>query len=171
MSLTEQEKKIAEFIKANTPDVTGDTTVSVSVKKGGKIVTKTAKAKLFASVEELIAEKYNSSMEYLVADLNNIATKAARAVARQAAHVVLAGPAKSVYAEARKAIRFAAKFDAELSPRDAFERALQMFSYLGDVAKEYDEKTNPSGIVYDESKIVKEDDDEDEENEENETES
>jgi hypothetical protein len=141
------------FTPKFTPAETGTQDVSVTVKKNGKEITKTAKATLYASAEDLLVKEFHGSMEELLDSFNSLADKAAKAVARQSCYVVLAGPSKALYAFARKLYRDSTKFGSEITPQKAFDLAVASFAHIPEV----------SDVEYNESKVVGDEEEEPEE--------
>lgn len=145
------------FSPKYTPKQTGTKVVPVTINKNGKSITKTAKATLYSSAEDLLNQEFHGSLEEMLDVFNQNAEKAAKAVARQACYVVLAGPEKALYAFARKLYKDSVKFGAEIEPHKAFDLAVASFSHIPEV----------SDVEYKEEKIVGEDEPEDDETETN----
>lgn len=152
--VTPEQDKLDKFIQDNTPDVTGQMDVATTIKKSGKSVTRSAKATVYATSEDLINQEYKGSLELMLATSNANAVKAARAVARQACYVFLLGPAKKLYAAAGKLVRDSKAFSADGTPtidaETAFKLAKTMYGSIFsaeelDVVKFDAEKINTGG--------------------------
>jgi len=79
--------------------------VKVTDKASGKSVSKPVKVKLYATSEDLLVQEYKSNMQELLEQWNLAAIAKAKASARQAAYMMLLGPAKKLYAFAGKMVR------------------------------------------------------------------
>lgn len=128
---------------------------TVTVKKGTKSVSKPYEAVQYASGEELLSQEYKGSMTDLLKEWNENSVKAAKAVARQAAYVILQGPSKAIFAMARKMFRDSERFpDAVKNPQMFFDMAKSAY-----VAMKVE---GADKVEYDEKKIVGEELDEEE---------
>jgi len=99
-----------------TPSSTGTFDFPVTVKKAGKKVTKTAKVKLYGTSEDLLVQEFKGNMEDLLEQWNVNAVAKGKAAARQAAYMVLLGPAKKIYAMAGKMVRDSKSFSEDGTP-------------------------------------------------------
>lgn len=110
-------------IEKVTPSSTGTFEFPVTVKKAGKKVTKTAKVKLYSTSEDLLVQEFKGNMEELLEQWNAGAIAKGKAAARQAAYMVLLGPAKKIYAMAGKMVRDSKSFSEDGSPTISAETA------------------------------------------------
>lgn len=121
-----------DFIPAETGN--REVTVTIKDKDTHKEVTKSSKAMLYSTVEDLIAKKYKGDMDLLLASENSNAVKLAEAVARQSCYLVFQGPAKKLYAAAGKLVRDSKSYSADQTPtitaEVAFEKAKLMYSII-----------------------------------------
>lgn len=131
---TAPEDKDKKFIQDNIPSETGTQDVPVKIKKNGKEVTRSAKAKVYATAEDLLTQEFKGDMDLLLATFNQDSVKKAQAVARQACYVFLIGPAKKLYAAAGKLVRDSKAFSNDGTPtidaEKAFTLAKTMYSSI-----------------------------------------
>jgi hypothetical protein len=114
--------------------------ITVTVKKDDKELTKAGEVKQYDTHEELVKTEYKNDLNKLLAVWNNDAEVRARAALRNVCYAIIDGPSKAVYVFARKVYADATKFGVDIEPRKAFDIAINAYSPLFDVlAVEYDE--------------------------------
>ena len=144
--------------KTVTPATTGEYEFFATVTKAGKTLTKTGKVLLFSDPDTMIVQKYKGNMLALLDEINKDAIDRLKASLRQACYVVLQGPEKPIYAQARKLYRDWQKFfdlgqaPSAPDPKQCFDTAQAGYSMI----------SGASDVKYDESKVVGEEEEEEE---------
>ena len=143
-------KQMADLGVTSLNTETGEVTVSVTVSKGKEETpeyresTNEAKTKLYSDFEQLLKAEYHSSLDELLDEINKLQINQAKANARQAGYVILAGPAKAIYVVARKMYRDSVSWGSPMNPKDAFEFAQQGYAYIPGAME----------VVFDEKKVI-----------------